>query len=84
MRHLRALFWGTRMTPLFSLATAIAAAGAPLPAPSAPVEVAAPPAQGVTVYPPAFFATANVSTALDMVNRLPGFSLDTGASVRGF
>jgi outer membrane receptor protein involved in Fe transport len=39
---------------------------------------------GVTSYPAAFFAPAQPSTALDMINRVPGFSLDTGAAVRGF
>src|SRR3954471_18704845 len=42
--------------------------------------------KGVSVYPPSFFADARPATALDMVNRLPGFSLDTGTgtAVRGF
>ena len=31
-----------------------------------------------------FFAAQNPNSAVDMVGRLPGFSLDTGASVRGF
>src|SRR3954469_5195590 len=41
---------------------------------------------GISVYPPSFFADARPATALDMLNRLPGFSLDTGtgSSVRGF
>lgn len=32
----------------------------------------------VLVYPAAFFASANPGTALDMVQRLPGFALDIG------
>lgn len=40
--------------------------------------------RGVISYPPSYFAAANTSNALDMVNRLPDFTLDTGASVRGF
>jgi len=39
---------------------------------------------GVTSYQPAFFAGVRPNTALDMVNALPGFSLDTGSAVRGF
>ncbi len=39
---------------------------------------------GITVYKPDFFASAAPVTALDMVNRLPGFSYDGGDSVRGF
>jgi len=40
--------------------------------------------QGVSSYPAAYFAAANISNALDMVNRLPDFTLDTGNNVRGF
>ncbi len=48
--------------------------------------VVAPPAapSGVVSYGPAFFASLRPNTALDMVQRLPGFSLDAGATVRGF
>jgi hypothetical protein len=44
------------------------------------------PEQGISVYPPSFFADARPATAYDMVGRLPGFSLDTGTgtTVRGF
>ena len=35
-------------------------------------------------YTPADFAAARPNTALDMINRLPGFSFDGGDSVRGF
>ncbi len=41
-------------------------------------------AAGVISYPPAFFTASQPSTALDMVSRLPGFTVDTGDSVRGF
>jgi hypothetical protein len=40
--------------------------------------------EGITSYPAAFFADARPTNANDMVDRLPGFSLDTGASARGF
>jgi len=44
------------------------------------------PEQGISIYPPSFFADARPATAYDMVTRLPGFSLNTGTgtSVRGF
>lgn len=47
---------------------------------------AAPPAvqQGVVSYGPQFFAAQQPANASEMVARLPGFSLDTGDSVRGF
>jgi hypothetical protein len=40
--------------------------------------------QGTTSYPAAFFADARPTNASDMIDRLPGFQLDTGASARGF
>ena len=39
---------------------------------------------GVISYPPEFFTASQPSTALDMVSRLPGFTVDVGDSVRGF
>ena len=48
------------------------------------------PADGVTSqdnvisYPAAFFVPLRPDTALDMINRLPGFTLDDGSAVRGF
>lgn len=47
-------------------------------APSSPQPV------GITTYGPAFFATAHPNTAFDMILRLPGFTFDAGATVRGF
>ncbi len=41
-------------------------------------------AAGVTAYPASFFADNRPQTALDMINRLPGFSFEAGDSVRGF
>ena len=58
-----------------------AAASAP---PAAPPAATAPAAQqGVISYPPSFFADVGPSTALEMIQRLPGFSFDRGAAVRG-
>lgn len=39
---------------------------------------------GVLIYPPAFFAEARPANALDMVNRIPGFSINQNTEVRGF
>ena len=36
------------------------------------------------IYQPQFFAQYNPVTALDMVRRVPGFSIDEGENVRGF
>lgn len=64
----------------------IAMAGASLDegqaAPSAQSEEAS--QQGVIAYAPDFFAAAQPTTALDMISRLPGFTLDEGDDVRGF
>jgi hypothetical protein len=40
--------------------------------------------QGVTTYGPDFFAAYQPANAAEMVARLPGFTLDTGSSVRGY
>lgn len=39
---------------------------------------------GVTRYAPSFFAPYQPTTALDMINHLPGFVYDPGDPVRGF
>jgi hypothetical protein len=41
-------------------------------------------AGGAQVYEPAFFAVYRPVTARDMVEQVPGFSIDDGADVRGF
>ncbi len=66
-------------------ALALAAAStATAQTPEAPASaVAAPADQGVITYPPTFFADQRPNTALDMVQRLPGFSFDAGDAVRG-
>lgn len=40
--------------------------------------------RGVLVFQPDFFAAQRPNTALDMVNRVPGFSVDDGSGSRGF
>ena len=64
---------------LYVLAQAAAAATPAVVAPAPPAAQ-----QGVTSYGPEFFADLRPNTALDMVQRLPGFSLDTGSGVRGY
>lgn len=47
--------------------------------------VAPPPVlEGAIPYPAAFFASASPATAMDMIERLPGFAFDGGSGVRGF
>ncbi len=53
------------------------------PEPPAPTPAVAPAERGVISYPPSFFADVGPSTALEMVQRLPGFAFDRGAAVRG-
>ncbi|MET4685298.1 TonB-dependent receptor plug domain-containing protein [Brevundimonas faecalis] len=70
------------LTPL-SLAFA-----APVMAQSAPTPAAPPQAeadqQGVLIFAPDFFAAQQPVTALDMVSRVPGFSVIDGDGSRGF
>lgn len=49
-----------------------------------PPAAVAPPPQGVISYPTSFFAGQQVANANEMLARIPGFTLDTGDSVRGF
>lgn len=70
----------------FRILLAGVTAAALLPQMAAAQEAAAPAVvDSRAVYPPAFFAGANPATALDMINRLPGFSFEQGNnSVRGY
>lgn len=42
------------------------------------------PGEGTISYPPAFFAAQRPANAREMLERVPGFTLDYGSSVRGF
>lgn len=57
-------------------------------APQAPASTGAPVAEadqrGVLVFTPDFFADQSPNTAQDMVNRIPGFSINDGSGARGF
>ncbi|HZZ69493.1 MAG TPA: TonB-dependent receptor [Phenylobacterium sp.] len=91
------LFWVLAQAAVAAVAPAAGPVGAPSPNPAAaPVQVpaeASPATSGAAVggaqpavvsYPPEFFKDVHPNTALDMINRLPGFALDTGSSVRGY
>jgi hypothetical protein len=73
---------------MFLLAGAAHAQQAPIPTPATPApatEVAPVPGDtGILVFQPEFFAAQRPNTALDMVDRVPGFDLDDGAGTRGF
>lgn len=62
-----------------SLGASIIAAAALATAANSP-----PPASAVTSYAPTYFTASSPTTALDMVQLLPGFTFDNGSSVRGF
>ncbi|HYE47155.1 MAG TPA: TonB-dependent receptor [Caulobacter sp.] len=66
--------------PVAAVPAAIAQETAPAAAEAAtPVET-----QGTTPYPASFFAEAQPNSAMDMINRIPGFAFDGGDSVRGY
>lgn len=74
-------------TALLLTAAAAPAALAADNAPAAPAparQTAVPGDQAVLVFTPDFFAHARPNTALDMVNRVPGFSVNDGSDARGF
>ncbi|WP_371514774.1 Plug domain-containing protein [Brevundimonas denitrificans] len=72
-------------TSAFAFALALTAVS---PALAQEAEAAPAPQAGngrqVLTFTPDFFADQNPNTALDMVNRVPGFSLDDGDGSRGF
>lgn len=68
---------------LAALAQAQPAAETPMPTAGAQDATAAPATTAVVAYPPSFFADSSPSTAYDMVQRIPGFTYEAGATVRG-
>lgn len=66
------------------LLTAGSAAAQSPPAPSPAAASGADASQGVLVFTPDFFADQRPNTALDMVSRVPGFSVQDGDGSRGF
>jgi hypothetical protein len=68
-------------TTAFLLGAGAAAAQTPAPTPA---PQAAPSQPGVLVFTPDFFADQRPNTALDMVGRVPGFSVSDGGGSRGF
>ncbi|AYG95103.1 TonB-dependent receptor [Brevundimonas naejangsanensis] len=72
-------------TTALMLAAAAPAVALAAEAPAAPArQAAAAGDQAVLVFTPDFFADARPNTALDMVNRVPGFSINDGDGARGF
>lgn len=71
---------------LLTTALALCGAGAGADEAAPPVDQLSPQtdATGRVVYEPGFFARYAPSTALDMVNRVPGFTIDNGDDRRGF
>src|ERR1700742_1639469 len=57
---------------------------APGPAPAGAAASKPVAGDGVTRYGPEFFAAYGPANAQEMVNRLPGFTLDAGSGVRGY
>lgn len=51
---------------------------------ASPGAAAAAASEGVVSYPASFFAWVRPANALDMIDRVPGFTLDTGGDVRGY
>ena len=79
----------TKTILLATTAIVLSAGGALAQTAPAPSETANPPQaeasqQGVLVFTPDFFADQRPNTALDMVNRIPGFSVQDGDGSRGF
>ena len=74
-------YYSFSLTSITALVLAIPAFAQEAPQ---PVADTAADRQGVISYTPADFAAARPNTALDMISRLPGFSLDGGDQVRGF
>ena len=75
----------TRTILLATTALFVAAGAAAAQTPPAPSSVQAEAGQqGVLVFTPDFFADQRPATALDMVNRVPGFSVSDGDGSRGF
>lgn len=66
-------------------ATPAQAAQAPVPTgPTSQAPLADAAQQGVLVFTPDFFADQSPNSALDMVNRVPGFDIEDGEGSRGF
>ena len=79
--------WGAALLLGVSMPALAQTAVEPVPAPAGGVQAAATPGQanGRRVYDAAYFAAFSPATALQMVEHVPGFTLDGGdTEVRGF
>lgn len=74
----------TKTILMATTAVLLTAGGALAQTPEQAAPVAEAGQQGVLVFQPDFFAEARPNTALDMVERVPGFDLDDGDGGRGF
>lgn len=78
-------FMRTKLLACAACAVLASAAGGALAQEPAPGAAPAADAQdGVIVFQPDYFAASRPNTALDMINRLPGFTFEGGDQVRGF
>lgn len=74
-----------RAAGLFALAAALTPAALAQQTPAQPAQTAPrPAAEGVQSFDVGFFKQYNPVTAADMVNRVPGFEIDDGETLRGF
>lgn len=73
----------SRAASLLVIAAGLAPASLAQTAPD-PMPVAGKPAEGVQVFDAAHFKQYNPVTAADIVNRVPGFDIDDGETLRGF
>jgi len=67
---------------LFTAGVSQAAEAPPVPMTAAQVAEAG--QRGVLIFAPDFFAAQRPNTALDMISRVPGFSVNDGSGARGF
>ncbi|MBO9547806.1 TonB-dependent receptor [Caulobacter sp.] len=80
----KSILLATSATMLLLAGTAHAGETTQTPEQVAAPPVAAPAATGLLVFQPEFFAAQRPNTALDMVDRVPGFDVDDGSGARGF
>lgn len=67
----------------FAQDTGSSPAAAPAPAPARAIDIPGASSANHVVYTPDYFARYSPKTALDMINQVPGFSLDEGDQGRG-
>jgi len=78
--HIRLMV--TAASAAFAMASSPAQSQDATTQPQADTSVAVP-GEGVTVFEAAYFAGVQLNSAMDMIERVPGFSFDDGDNVRG-